>query len=141
MVGLSSATPSSIISFVIDTEKKLSHIFSYLAEAKKEAEGKLKKMAEDCIRDAEQLEKVFKETVIELSLEPIEGFDLVLLRNEIENLLNSEDKLNGIVKAISKLEELYLSFAKAIVSISPEASMQLKKMARKKEKHKNMWEI
>jgi len=136
VVGLSSATPSSIISFVIDTEKKLSHIFSYLAEAKKEAEGKLKKMAEDCIRDAEQLEKVFKETVIELSLEPIEGFDLVLLRNEIENY-----KLNGIVKAISKLEELYLSFAKAIVSISPEASMQLKKMARKKEKHKNMWEI
>lgn len=125
--------PSLIISFIIEVEKMISGVLESLAESKG---GELRKMAEDCRRDAEQLEKVFKETVVELSLEPIEGFDVASLKNEIVNLLASAEKIPGLLEVISRLEKIYTSFAKSIASVSPETSMHLKKMLRKKEKQK-----
>ncbi len=136
MVGLNSATPSSIISFVLDVEKKLSK--RYLELAKENAE--FNKVGEECIRDAEKLERIFKETVVELSLEPIQGFDVDELRREVDILLSLENRISATLNLISKLEKWYMSFSKAIVSISPEASMQLRKMAKSKEKQKKLLE-
>lgn len=136
MVGLNSATPSSIISFVLDVERKLGE--RYLELAKRNAE--LGKLSEECVRDAEKLEKIFKETVVELSLEPIQGFDVDELRREVESLLGLEDKISATLNLISKLEKLYISFSKVLVSISPEASMQLKRMAKGKEKQRKLLE-
>lgn len=132
--------PTLIISFIVETGKKLSETLDSIAEVKGEAGKELKKIAEDLRKDAEQLERIFKETVVELSLEPIEGFDVDSLREEISNLLGSEEKVSGLIKAISRLETLYNSFARSIASISPETSMQLKKMARKKEKYRKFLE-
>ncbi|MDK2795495.1 MAG: hypothetical protein PWQ22_714 [Archaeoglobaceae archaeon] len=132
--------PTLIISFIVETGKKLSETLDSIAEVKGEAGKELKKIAEDLRKDAEQLERIFKETVVELSLEPIEGFDVDSLREEISNLLGSEEKVSGLIKAISRLETIYTSFARSIASISPETSMQLKKMARKKEKYRKFLE-
>jgi len=132
--------PTLIISFIVEAEEKIAGCLESIAEVRGDAKDELKKIAEECRKDAKQLERIFKETVVELSLEPLEGFDVVSLRTEIEGLLNSKDKVSGLIEALSKLEKLYTSFSKSISSISPETSMQLKKMLRKKEKNKKYLE-
>ncbi len=132
--------PTLIISFIVEAEGKVADGLESLAEVRGDAKDELRKIAEECRKDANQLERIFKETVVELSLEPLEGFEVVSLRTEIESLLNSKDKVTGLIEVLSKLEKLYTSFSKSIASISPETSIQLKKMLRKKEKHKKYLE-
>jgi len=128
-------TPSSIISFISEIENTLADIYRILAERFERHSEQFKKFEETCREDITKLDNIFKRTVTEMILEPITGVDLENIKKDLELDKLSEGSISRdwILETLSRLNSLYILIGKKLESVSPEAAMYIKNMAKKKE--------
>jgi hypothetical protein len=82
---------------------------------------------EDSLKREELLNKARRETVIEMSLEPITGIRLTEYLTNVVNLIdnNSINDLNKLIEIVDLMYELYNNISKRVIYASVEASMLL----------------
>jgi phosphopantetheine adenylyltransferase len=82
---------------------------------------------EDSLKREELLNKARRETVIEMSLEPITGIRLTEYLTKLVNLIdnNSINDLNKLIEIVDLMYELYNNISKRVIYASVETSMLL----------------
>ena len=120
-------TFSNLISFLIELEEKITEF--YRAAAEKVIQDELREtflsFSREDSKHKNSLSKVRRETVVEMSLEPITGLKL----EERFLLINSvlkDNSLNDLKKALAleeMMQELYITASKRVIYISADMSV------------------
>jgi len=132
VVMVETYTFSALMRQVVEFEKKLGDVSKKVVEEYPDIKI-LRELAEDSYKNAGTLEKLMRETVVEMTLEPITGVDLERVMNELKKI-DDNAGLDEIVELSDTLSELYLEVSSRIRQMSAETSMYLKKISRKRKR-------
>ncbi len=127
-----SYTFSALMRQVMEFEKILGEISGKMAE-KFPGKKTLRELSEDSRKNVESLEKLVRETVVEMTLEPITGIDLAELTEKFGEM-NDGTEPEKIIEACNSLSELYAEISSKVKQMSAETSMYLKKINRKRKR-------
>ncbi len=132
VVMVETYTFSALMRQVVEFEKKLGDVAKKVAEEYPDIKI-LRELAEDSNKNARTLEKLMRETVVEMTLEPITGIDLERMMNELKKM-DDNAGLDEIPKLSSTLSDFYVEISSKIRQMSAETSMYLKKVSRKRKR-------
>ena len=132
VVSLETYTFSSLMREVVEIEQKLGEICRKSFEGHPDIRT-LKEIAERSEKNAEALMKLVRETVVEMTLEPISGVSTGKISEKLESLSGKNDPVQ-IREICGLLSEFYTHVSRKISQISAETSMYLKKLARERKK-------
>jgi rubrerythrin len=129
-------TFSSLISLIINIESQEAQFYREMAGRLENRELSifLLSLSENCMRNAELIDKRRRETVVEMALEPISGLNIGSYMEKINSIISSGE-MGDIDKAIELsriIEDLYAKASSRIASISPDTSELLSRISRRK---------
>ncbi|TFH04104.1 MAG: hypothetical protein E4H14_15440 [Candidatus Thorarchaeota archaeon] len=128
-------TFGAIIKFALEIEGQVLELYTSLAEQTKD--GALKQLYEELVSRGQKriktLERVRRENVTEMILEPIEGLDSDSFRIETAVLARSEDTVKTHVKNIESILQSFYEAAATKIDFLPEAAYAFELLAEKNE--------
>jgi len=126
-------TFTAVMTFLVKLEERLAEFYSRLASEvdSQELAELLSNFAEKNREWRDTLDRVRRETVLEMTLEPIMGLQLKRFEDEINSIIDSS--LGPVEKAVQleqKLQELYKKASAKVLHSSADASIVLDRLVR-----------
>ncbi|MFQ5761657.1 MAG: hypothetical protein ACE5PO_01360 [Candidatus Bathyarchaeia archaeon] len=139
VAGAEKYTYSSLVSTLLRCEDKLSEFYNTLASQAEREDHRthFTTLQQKCVERKNAMERIRRETIVELALESISGINLSSFLSGIDRISQSTNK-NYLEKAEAAerlTQEVYNQTSAKVASISAEMSDLLSRLARESDLH------